>query len=185
MTAATMTNPKDCDKYLPADNPQRSERDLTIIKQRAAGHSYGRIAKELGLTKSRIHQIAQNEELQKMVEHTRATMTAMAQEIGNKHLDFIFQDKVNGMKIVPGVRLEAIKEAEKIVGISPTHTHNTTINQIYQDNSQNTYIMPVRAALADRLDMITDKYNEDNNGAHIGNNDTDNIYDAEIIDDND
>lgn len=129
-------DPKQCPKYLPADNPARINRDSTIIDMAATGKPQSHIAAALGIDKSRVCQILSDDEAK-----------AKLQLIINKHIAAsgdIQDNLISIAKTTPGANdkirtsdiLTATKEHNQIIGISGTHTQgNVFIGKYYQQNN--------------------------------------------------
>jgi len=146
-----------CPKYLPADNPARSLRDLTIIKERAKGQPLSAIADKTGITKQQVHNILSDDEAK-----------AKLQLIINKHIaasDKIQDNIISIASTTPGENgsirtadiLAATKEHNQIIGIAGSHTQpNVFIGRYYQQ----TNVVAIDPGVLDVLQSVIDHGND-------------------------
>lgn len=118
-------------KYLPKDNPLRVERDLTIANLRLQGKSMAELAEAFDMSKANIHHILNNDE------NIKAVIDAGTREMVSlvpSAFDVITETLKD--KDDKGLRYKAATDTLKTTGIMPSHTTNTFVQQIYNDNSQ-------------------------------------------------
>jgi len=141
-----MPAPKNCPKYLPADNPQRINRDLYILTEAAKGTPQTQIAEAVNLSQPTIATILSDEQAQKKLNEIiklhisespdiQKQLIAMAKGQAIDHNGIIKttldeEGKTIALSIDPGAQLKAISEHNKIIGISSSHASQIIMNMM-------------------------------------------------------
>ena len=124
-----MTAPKNCPKYLPADNPQRVNRDLYILTEAAKGTPQTQIAEAVNLSQPAIATILSDEQAQIKLNEIIKLHISESPDIQRKLLNIAHgSDDISTTD-----QLKAIAEHNKIIGISSNHA-SQIINNMLQLN---------------------------------------------------
>ena len=114
------------DKWLHKGNPKREARDKAIAVMHGSGLSYSQITEETGVSKSRIGEILQDEELKALVDKTARETLALLPTAKQTFVELLSDDDSK-------VRYKVADRIFQIAGISPPHAPATVIQHIYQD----------------------------------------------------
>ena len=150
---------------LEKDNPQRVARDCTIAKKRLEGRSYMQLAKEFGLSKSRIGQILKQEEIKEIIDTGTSQMISLIPLACQVQYEAMTNRENN-----PALALKASETVLKTGGIIPSNVTNQTVNAVYNIQNNVTLSPGVVNALADSINtddpdcIDEDSENEDGNG---------------------
>ena len=126
----------------------RQQRNAKIVAMVLAGQTYAEISKKIGLDKGSISRIVNNSDARNIIKDTQRFYIAMAPAVIDRFLTCINSDDQK-------IRLQAIKEWHRIVGIAPTQTPNVFLQQIYVDQRKQTIIDPgVMQALGNTVQAI-------------------------------
>lgn len=109
---------------MPSSNPAIAERNLTIAQDRLAGATYRELSKRYGLATSTLHEILTDDEIKDVIETGTKEMIALVP----KALDNYTRLLASGND---KIRLEASRDVTKNVGISPSHTQNQVIVNMF------------------------------------------------------
>ena len=124
----TTLNPKDCPKYLPADNPARIQRDATIGILNAEGMSQVKIAAKTGLDKGQVSRILSQDRQKEIIDQAVNIRIAAIKGASCKLVKHVHSDDAK-------ISLAAIGLIDKSTGISGAHTPPVYIGKLYQQNN--------------------------------------------------
>ncbi len=110
-------------KYLPADNPQRINRDLSVATLTAKGYSQHEVANKLGISQPRVNQLLSDDKVRQLLQDTVRVYASHAKGIRKQFIKLCYSDD-------EGIQSKNIAEWHKIMGIAPVHTSSVYITQI-------------------------------------------------------
>ena len=105
------------------------KRNLSIAKMRAEGKSQKDIAKVMGISQPAVSYALQDPEIKELLTNVNKYLTSYATAIEPELIRLCFDEDKS-------IRLRAIGDYNKIIGITPSHTPSIFINNLYQDNRQ-------------------------------------------------
>lgn len=111
---------------LTKDNPARSERDFTIAQKRLEGATYKELAEAFGISKTRIAQILNDEEIKEILKEGSKELVALIPKAVDNYRRFLDSENDN-------IRLKSSNDVMKMTGYTP-HTHPIHIEQFNQTN---------------------------------------------------
>lgn len=124
-------------------NPQKIERNLAIAKTRLeTGKTYRELAEQFNLTSAHISNILNDEQIKDVIEtgiNHQVSMIPLANQVIHQRLT----DTEN-----PKLALDASKIIFQNIGISPTHTLNQTITNIFNQTNNITVDAGVMRTIA-------------------------------------
>ena len=113
---------------LTKDNPARIERDLTIVNDRLSGMVYREIAKKHGITKGRINQILNDDQIKDILETGTKEITCLVPKAIDNY-QTLLQSKDEKIK------LAASKDVLKTTRIMDTRTGDNYFTNIFNQTN--------------------------------------------------
>ena len=137
-------NPKNCPKYLPADNPARIVRDEHLATMNAMGMSQVQIAKETGLSRPTVNRILNDDRAKAIIERVTDLSLVAHEAITRQKIGLCFNKDKN-------IAIKAIALHDKSLGIGQAHAP-VHIQNMYVDQRKQVLMPGVRAALGGIID---------------------------------
>ena len=132
---------------LSANNPNRIKRDLAIANDRMSlGSTYRELAEKYELTSGRITQILNDKEIKDVIETGTRQMVARV-PLAIHRFDTILNDPESSD------HYKAIKDCLTITGISPSHTSNTIINNIFVGDHSGAVSAEIKSIMRHQTDQ--------------------------------
>ena len=129
-------------------NLNNLKRDAKIAGLVSSGMTQRDAAKAVGLSGARVTRVLQDKQIKELLTGIFGIYAAHAKGIAKGFLKLCY-DTDNK------IRLDAIKEYHKIMGLSPSHATNQFLVNVYNDNRVQTVNPGVLQALGGNLSMLT------------------------------
>ncbi len=111
-------------------NPKRIARDCSMAEKRAEGKSYSQLAKEFGISKSRVGQILRQDEIKEILDETTKQLVSLV-PLAMENVIRTLLDKNE-----KALAYKASTDLLKTIGVAPSHVNNPIINKYYtQENN--------------------------------------------------
>jgi len=110
-------------------NPKTASRDYHIAALSLQGMDSKQIAAqpEINISDRRVRQILTDQQCRNIIDHAIRQQIAATKGINKEFIKLCYHDD-------PKIKLDAIKQWQKNIGIAPSHTSNVFFTNIYNDN---------------------------------------------------
>lgn len=116
-------------KYLPPNHPGRIQRDTAMAGMHIQGMSTAEIAAEIGLDKSQVSRVLNTDHIKEIIQDNLTKMVASLPGIRKRFIKLCYSKNEN-------VATKNIHKFLDVMGVSPSHTPNTLIQNIFADKAQ-------------------------------------------------
>jgi hypothetical protein len=133
---------------MPTSNPAIAERNVTIAQKRLQGHTYRKLSKEFGISKTQVRRILNSDECRDIIETGTKEMLALVPKAVDNYREFLSDDDKT-------LRYKASKDLLETTGIRASRTENPVIQQYFNQTNINVIPPEIQRLLDAKADEIT------------------------------